>query len=64
MHMTRRTFLEYATGAMATSLGGLRFDLWQPTVLLDLKQHSGLSESVAGYEATHSTFRDPRAKRS
>jgi len=52
MHMTRRTFLEYATGAMATSLGGLRFDLWQPTVLLDLKQHSGLSESVAGYEAT------------
>ena len=52
MHMTRRTFLEYATGAMATCLGGLPFDLWQPTVLLDLKQHSGLSESVAGYEAT------------
>jgi len=52
MHMTRRTFLGYAAGAVTSGLRGLpgtRVD-GRPVVLLHLSQHS--SESVAGYTGT------------
>ena len=53
MHMTRRTFLGYAAGAVTSGLRGLpgtRVDGRRPVVLLHLSQHS--SESVAGYTGT------------
>ena len=53
MHMTRRTFLGYAAGAVTTGLHGLpgrRVDVRRPVVLLHLSQHT--CESVAGYRGT------------
>ena len=60
MGITRRRFLGYAAGAVTM---GLPFDLWRPGrsslapetsprwVLLDLKEHGCLGESVSGYES-------------
>src|SRR5205823_12989083 len=60
MGITRRRFLGYAAGAVTM---GLPFDLWRPGqsslaaetnprwVLVDLKEHGGLGESVSGYES-------------
>jgi len=53
MHMTRRTFLGYAAGAVTTGLHGLpgrRVDVRRSVVLLHLSQHA--CESVAGYTGT------------
>jgi len=53
MHMTRRTFLGYAVGAVTTGLRGLpgtRVDMPRPVVVLHLSQHA--CESVAGYTGT------------
>src|SRR5881628_2972873 len=63
MSITRRRFLGRAAGAVTMGLGGLPLDLWRlgwssvavetsrRCVLLDLKQHCCLGESVAGYES-------------
>jgi len=63
MGITRRRFLGRAAGAVTMGLGGLPLDLWRlgwslvaveasrRCVLLDLKQHCCLGESVAGYES-------------
>src|SRR6266516_4754099 len=60
MGITRRRFLGYAAGAVTM---GLPFDLWRPGrsalaaetiprwVLVDLKEHGCLGESVSGYES-------------
>ncbi len=53
MHMTRRSFLGYAAGAVTTGLRGLpgtRVAMRRPIVLLHLSQHA--YESVAGYTGT------------
>ena len=66
MGITRRRFLGYAAGAVTM---GLPFDLWRPGrsslaaetsprwVLLDLREHGCLGESVSGYESALASLR-------
>ncbi len=60
MGITRRRFLGYAAGAATVGLRGRPLDLWRlgrsvgtsrSCVLLDLKAHGCLSDSVSGYES-------------
>src|SRR6184192_484283 len=54
MGITRRGFLGCVAGSLTAGLpfdGPRRIDAGPPRVLLDLREHCGLRESVAGYES-------------